>query len=447
MKGRILLRQVRVLPMVREGEVMEGNLLVEDGKIAYLGEQQPTADRVMDLGGAVLIPGLAQVHVHLCQTMLRGTAEDRSLLDWLTSKVWPLEAAMDDQDVYLSSLLGCAELLAGGTTTILDMATTHYTDAVFEAAHTSGIRATIGNSIMDSSEAQEVGLALSRGEAMREADRLFRRWHGEDDGRLRYCYAPRFPLGCSREMLADVVKHAAQRGVLIHTHLAENKNEEERVRKRIGMSSTEFLRRIGILGPRTVVAHCVHVGPEEWKLLAATRTRVAHCPSSNLKLGSGIAPVRDLMTHGIIVGLGSDGAPCNNRLDAFEEMRLCALLAALRGGPGSVRAWDVLRMATSGGTACLREDDSAGTLEVGKRADLVAVDLSGYHCIPAGSVDPTTTIVFSARASDVVLTVVGGEVVYTRDEGPVRIADEELRRVGVAAKSLMARVHRRCVRG
>jgi cytosine/adenosine deaminase-related metal-dependent hydrolase len=438
----LALRDVTAVPMDRWGRVVRGNLLVKDGRIASLGSQQVQAERTIDLAGGLVLPGLVQTHVHLCQTILRGSAEGRSLLPWLEDVVWPLEAAMDAQDVYRSSLLGCAELLSGGTTTVMDMGPARHGDAVFEACRDSGIRATTGNSVMDSPEADAAGLSESPQEVLSRARLLRDRWHGAAEGRLRYCYAPRFPLGCSSELLTAIAAAAKADAVAIHTHLAENEEEGARVVARLGMTSAEFLKATGILGPQTVVAHGVHTGPQEWSLLAETGTAVAHCPSSNLKLGSGIAPVRELREHGVLVGLGADGAPCNNRLDAFEEMRLCALLANLSSGPGRLPAWEVLSMATAGGAASIGLGDELGTLEVGKRADIIAVDLAGYHCLPSALADHATRIVFSARASDVVLTVVEGRVLYTRTDGLVDASLQDLRAVEDAAVRLGQRVGR-----
>jgi 5-methylthioadenosine/S-adenosylhomocysteine deaminase len=437
---RLLLRDILALPMQPQRAVVQGNLLVEDGRVAYLGPAEPPAEESVDLQGAVVIPGLVQLHVHLCQTLLRGSAEHRPLLSWLEEVVWPLESSMDAQDVYLSALLGCAELLSGGTTAVLDMGPCRHADAVFEACLAAGIRATSGNSLMDSDEAARAGLAVSPRDVRPIADHLIDRWHGAAGGRLRYCYAPRFPLGCSVDLLSEVSCGARDRSVVIHTHLAETEDEERAVIARFGTSGAEHLATAGVIGPRTVLAHCVHTGPAEWELLAKSRAVVAHCPSSNLKLGSGVAPVAEFLNRGIRVGIGADGAPCNNRLDAFEEMRQCALIASLRSGPDSVSAWDVLRMATTAGARALREEGDLGTLEVGKKADIIAVDLSGYHCRPGVWSDPATALVFSARAADVVLTMVEGDVVYTRERGLLNRLDRELNAADQHARQLRERI-------
>lgn len=293
---------------------------------------------------------------------------------------------------------------------------------------------------MDSEEAVRVGLAIAPRDIRRTAEQIMKRWDGAAGGRLRYCYAPRFPLGCSAELLAEVSRAARNGGVIIHTHLAETEDEERAVAARYGVTGAKHLAVSGVIGPRTVLAHCVHTGPPEWDLLAGSQATVAHCPSSNLKLGSGTAPVAELLAHGVRVGIGADGAPCNNRLDAFEEMRQCALTASLRSGPGSISAWDVLRMATVLGARTLREEDDLGTLETGKKADVVAVDLSGYHCRPDAWSDPATRLVFSARASDVVLTMVEGEVLYLRERGLLRSLDRDLETADGRARQLKERV-------
>ncbi len=435
----LLLRNAVILPMKPMRTVLRGNVLIRDDRIAYVGTEEPRATRSLDLGGAAVVPGLIQVHVHLCQTMLRGSAEGRTLLSWLDDAVWPLEAAMDENDVYLSSLLGCAELLSGGTTAVLDMGPAHHVGSVFEACRTAGIRATSGNSIMDSPEAESLGLLVTPEEMETTAARLIKRWNGAAGGRLGYCYAPRFPLGCSQNLLAQVAEGSRRHGLLIHTHLAESEDEERTVRERFGVGGAQHLLDSGVLNSRTVVAHCVHTADSEWNILARTGAAVAHCPSSNLKLSSGVAPVASMLDRGIPVGLGADGAPCNNRLDVFEEMRLSALLASLRSGPGSVSAWAILQMATVWGARALGQGGELGTLEVGKKADIVAVDLAGYHCRPLDAGEAATTLVYCARAADVVLTMVDGEILYTRSGGLARVPEAELRGVEGALGRLRAR--------
>src|SRR2546429_4442754 len=259
--------------------------------------------------------------------------DDLRLEDWLARRIWPLEAAHTEETVYWSALLGVAELLLGGTTAILDMETVHHTGAAFEALDRSGIRATAGKCLMDAHpEGAPLELAESTDAALAEAESLARRWHGAAGGRLRWCFAPRFVPSCSGPLLRAASDLAERHGAQLHTHAAETIVERETVLRTTGLEEIAYLDSVGIAGPRAAVAHCVWVDQHEIARLAAQGTNVVHCPSSNLKLGSGVARVPGILQAGCRVALGSDGAACNNRLDVFTEMRLAALIQKPRHG-------------------------------------------------------------------------------------------------------------------
>ncbi|MBA3457825.1 MAG: amidohydrolase family protein, partial [Deltaproteobacteria bacterium] len=261
------------------------------------------------------MPGLVQAHVHTCQTLARGRADDLELMDWLRNVIWPYEASLDEDAMTASAELACAELLLGGTTAILDMGTVHHTDAIFAAAERSGIRATIGKAMMDLPDPQiPAGLRESTAGSLDESARLIQRWHGAANDRLRYAYAPRFVLSCTDELLREVGTQAREKGVRIHTHASENPGEVALVRQRFGKDNIIVLDELGLLGPHACIAHCIHLSAEEKQLLAVRGAHVCHCPSSNLKLASGICPVPELIAAGIAVAIGADGAPCNNNL-------------------------------------------------------------------------------------------------------------------------------------
>src|SRR5207244_4479457 len=220
-------------------------------------------------------------------------------------------------------------------------------------------------------------------ESVQESRHLIDKWHGRGAGRIRCCFAPRFAISCTRELLSEVAQLARERGVMIHTHAAENKDECEIVERETGRRNVAYLDSLGISGAHVLLAHCIHLDTEEMETLSRTKTNVAHCPSSNLKLGSGLARVAEMLARKIPVSLGADGAACNNRLDMFTEMRTAALLQKLAHGPEVLPAERVLRMATIEGARALGLEKEIGSLEIGKRADVIVVDLVRPHSIPA----------------------------------------------------------------
>jgi 5-methylthioadenosine/S-adenosylhomocysteine deaminase len=331
------------------------------------------------------------------------------LLDWLRRRVWPMEAAHTPATLRASARVAAAELLLSGTTTVLTMETVHDTDVVFETLADFGMRAVVGKCMMDSDDEVPARLREKTSHSIDESLALKKRWDGAANGRLRAAFAPRFAVSCSRELLEAVGHLSKTENALVHTHASENRDEVEVVRRLSGgFSNLEYLADTGLASPRLCAAHCVWVTEKEQRLLAERDVKVMHCPGSNLKLGSGIAPVVELRKQGISVSLGADGAACNNRLDMFEEMRLAATLQSVRLAPGALTARDALWMATREGARALGMDEVIGSIEVGKRADLILVDRDRGHLAP--DVDPWSTLVYAARGTDVGLTMVDGVV-------------------------------------
>ncbi len=394
--------------------ILDADVLVDDGLITMVGRldgrtvgrSKPTT---IDCSGLIVLPGFVQAHIHLCQTLFRGLADDLSLEDWLTQRIWPLEAAHTPDSIHASAMLGAAELLLGGTTAILDMETVRHTEAAFAALDAIGIRATAGKCLMDA-PSTPVALRESTDQALTESADLCARWHGAADGRLRYCFAPRFAPSCTGPLLRAVSDLAEKSGAMIHTHAAETVVELDIVKRETGDDELAYLDAAGISGPRAALAHCVWVDKEGIARLARQSTNVVHCPSSNLKLGSGIAPIPEMLAAGCRVGIGADGAPCNNRLDAFTEMRLAALIQKPRLGAEALPAAQALELATLGGARAMGLEAEIGSIEVGKRADLILLDLDGPHAQPE-TADLVSRIVYSARATDVRHVIVGGRVV------------------------------------
>lgn len=434
-----LIRGGTVVTMNPQGEIRRADILVVDDRITAIGDLSKTeADQIIDATGRVVMPGLVQAHIHLCQTLFRGQADDLELLDWLGQRILPLEAAHDEESVYYSAMLGTAELLRGGTTAIVDMETVHHTDSAFHAIAEAGIRAISGKVMIDSGPAVPGPLLERTDDSIAESMRLMERWHGKAGGRIRYGFAPRFVVTCSDALLREVSALAAQHGLHVHTHASENRGEIAYVEADRGMRNVVYLDHVGLANDRVVLAHCIHLDDQEIGILARGHVHVAHCPSSNLKLASGIAPVPELMRRGVNVALGADGAACNNNLDGFLEMRLAALIQKPLHGPRAMPARTILEMATMGGARAMGQADQIGSLEVGKKADLAIVDLSGLHTWPEA--DVISTLVYAAHASDVVLTMVDGRVVMR--DGQLLTMDVDRVRSGSAAaiRRLMTRI-------
>jgi 5-methylthioadenosine/S-adenosylhomocysteine deaminase len=418
--------------------VLDADVLVENRRIKQVGRADGRTGTTIDCSGLIILPGLVQAHIHLCQTLFRGLADDLALQDWLAKRIWPLEAAHTEDSVYWSAMLGSAELLLGGTTAILDMETVRHTDAAFRALEAIGIRATAGKCLMDApAPSNPPSLREPTDRALAESAELCSRWHGAAGGRLRYCFAPRFAPSCTGPLLRAVSDLAEKAGATIHTHAAETPLELELVKRATGSEEVAYLDSVGIAGPGAALAHCVWVTRDGIARLARQATNVVHCPSSNLKLGSGIAPIPEMLAAGCRVAIGADGAPCNNRLDAFAEMRLAALIQKPRLGPEALPAAQALELATIGGARAMGLESEIGSIEVGKRADLTVLDLSGPHAQPDDA-DLMSRIVYSACAGDVRHVVVDGSVIVR--DGALETADlVEIRR---AANSETRRLRR-----
>ena len=434
----LLLRGGTILTMNDRLDIVEGDVSVRDGRIESVGRAGSARhETVLDASGALVLPGFIQTHIHLCQTLFRGFADDLALMDWLRMRVWPMEAAHTPASLRASARLAACELLSSGTTSVLTMETVHDTDAVFEEVAAAGLRAVIGKCLMDADANVPSRLLQPARAAIDESLALCRRWDGAAGGRVRAAFAPRFAVSCSRDLLEEVGSLSSSRGVLVHTHASEQQAEVSIVERQTGKRNIEYFEAIGLASERLCVAHCVWVDEREQAILASRRVKVLHCPGSNLKLGSGIAPVAELRARGISVSLGADGAACNNRLDMFDEMRLAAVLQSVRLGPGALPARDAVWMATREGARALGLEPQVGSVEPGKQADLIVVGLDRPHLAPGR--DPYSTLVYAARGTDVRHTVVDGRVLV-RDFRPVHMDPAEVAAdARVEAAALLAR--------
>jgi 5-methylthioadenosine/S-adenosylhomocysteine deaminase len=405
-----LLRGGVVVTCDPSDRVVRGDVLVRGREIAAVGKVQPEgATRVLDVAGCAVVPGFVQAHVHLCQTLMRGMADDLPLLDWLRRRIWPLEAAHDARSLAASARLGLAEAMLAGTTTLLDMGTVHGHDVVMDVCARSGIRARSGKAMMDCGDGVPSGLRETARASLHESEGLARRWRGAASGRIGYAWSPRFVLSCTEELVRGAVDRARDGGELLSTHAAEHSDERAAVRRAFGEDDIAVLRRWGVTGPSAILAHGVHLTDDEAERLASEGTRIVHCPSANLKLGSGIARIADLDRIGVALALGADGAPCNNNLDPWTELRHAALLAKVRTGVTALTARRALRLATIDGARALGLDDVTGSIEPRKRADVVVVRLDGAHVEPGG--DVFSRLVYACSARDVRHVLIDGALV------------------------------------
>jgi 5-methylthioadenosine/S-adenosylhomocysteine deaminase len=410
---KILIKNAEIITMNAENEIVDGDLLIENDRIVDISEriESDQLDKVIDAKGKIVIPGFVQTHIHLCQTLFRGQADDMELLDWLKKRIWPLEAAHDKESVYYSAMLGIGELIQSGTTSIVDMETVHHTESAFLAMAESGIRVLSGKVMMDRGNGVPNELLEKTDESIQRSVDLLAKWHNYDNGRIQYSFCPRFVISCTEDLLTTVRDLSQQYKVKVHTHASENLEEIRLVEQERGMRNVVYLDKIGLANPNLILAHCVWLNDEEKRIIKERGIKVSHCPGSNLKLASGIAEVPDLLNRNISLSLGADGAPCNNNLDMFNEMRLGSIIQKSSHGPTSMDAQTVFRMATIGGAEAIGLEGEIGSLEKGKKSDLVILNLENFHSYPSFDVDPISRIVYSASKADVETTIINGKIV------------------------------------
>lgn len=371
-----------------------------------------------------LVPGFIQTHIHLCQTLFRGLADDLELLDWLQKKIFPFENSHNKESLRISVQLGLNELIAGGTTTIADMGTLRHQEVIFEELIKSGIRAYAGKCMIDVNDLYPEFFE-SKEEGIESSYQFAKEFHNKTNGKIKYAFAPRFVLSCTEKLLIETKEMMKDfPGSFFHTHASENKKEYEVVKQMHGKPNVEYFDSIGILDDRTVLAHCIHLETEEYKSLKKRNVRVSHCPSSNLKLGSGIANIPYMLKNGISVSLGADGAPCNNSLSIFKEMNLAAMIHKPIHGPTSMDAKTVFKLATIDGARALHMQNEIGSIEVGKKADLVLLNLEKSDQTLHGNEDSIySKIVYSSNKDCVKNVFIDGELVTA--DGICTLYDEQ----------------------
>jgi 5-methylthioadenosine/S-adenosylhomocysteine deaminase len=451
----LLIHSGTLVCMDAAGTVARGDLLILGDRIAALGAGVPAAQAALPSGtrverfdaeGCLVLPGFVHGHLHLCQTLFRGLAEQSDLLRWLRESIWPLENAHTPESMAAAVRLGACELVAGGVTCINDMGTVRHTDVVGDVLDRAGMRAVFGPALMDAGEGVPAGMLAPAARQLEEAVRLAKHFGSRAGGRLQVSLAPRFILSCSDGLWRDVEALSRERGMLVHTHIAEAPNEGAEVKGAKGEHAAPYFARHRVLSERFVGAHGVWLDDEELGLVREADAALVHCPGSNLKLGSGLADVKAWRERGIRCGLGSDGAACNNRLDTFAEMGLAGGIARVTHREAPLPARDLVAMATCDGARALGLADRIGSLEPGKQADVVCVDVRTPRCAPFGEEQPYAALVHGANSSDVTLTVCAGQVLYDWGEwktmDPLAVVDDArregaalLKRAGLGARA------------
>jgi cytosine/adenosine deaminase-related metal-dependent hydrolase len=409
----LLLRGGTLLTLDAGASVLPGaDLLIREGRIASLGSPELSpGTQVIDISGCLVLPGLIQGHLHLGQTFFRGLAEGRRLLSWLRERIWPLEAAHDDESAYWCSLLGAAECLLSGTTMIQDIGIGPGARGLLQAIAHSGLRAFAGQCLMDSGDGLPAAMRLDTDTVLAATEALGDQFEDGPDGRLRYALNPRFILTCSDPLWVGIRELALRRGWPVHTHALEQRDETLAVRNlKGGRDEIDYFADQGVLATDLRIAHGVWATGEHLNRVRNGRFSVVHCPSSNLKLGSGVADLLAFRRAGVPVGIGTDAAPCSNQLDNFAELRLAALLQKVKHGPDAFSGLDALRLATSGGARALGLQNEIGTIEPGKRADLVVLAPGRPELWAAPQADPHDLVAFGASRGTVRHVLIEGRM-------------------------------------
>lgn len=409
--AKILLKNASLI--TADGVTSKTDIAISDSLIFAIGEIPAAwqADRTIDCTNKLVTPGFVNAHTHAAMTLLRSYADDMLLMDWLQNKIWPAEANLTGEDVSCGTLLAIAEMIKSGTTTFADMY--FFMPEVAEAVKESGIRAMLSRGM--------TGITPTAEQALTESEAFYKEYHNSADGRITVMLAPHAPYTCPPRYLKRVVDLAARLGAEINIHLSETKGEVAECQKEYGKSPIALMNELGVFDLGTLAAHCVHVSPEDIAIMKEKNVRVVHNPGSNMKLASGIAPVPEMLSAGICVSLGTDGASSNNNLDMLEEIRLAATLhKAHTLDPLVIPAKTAFAMATTYGAKALGLE-KIGEIKTGYKADIVLWDTEAPHWYPRH--DALSLLTYAANAGDVDTVIVNGKILL--DHKKLTTIDEE----------------------
>ena len=428
MDNTILIKNALILKPNFENK--KQSLLIKDDLISEIADEidEGKAGKIIDAEGKILLPGLINTHTHLSMTLFRGLADDLSLDSWLNDHIWPMEANLNGDYCYIGALLGAVELIKSGTTTFSDMY--FYMEDVARAVDDAGIRAVLSYGMIDFGDAER------RENEIRENLELFKACNGMADGRIKVFLGPHSPYTASEELLVKVRELADEYNMGIHIHVSETQKEINDSLEQRGIRPFEYLEKIGLLGPDVVAAHCVWLSDEEIEIIKKHDVKVSHNPCSNMKLASGVAPVSKLMEKGVCVSIGTDGASSNNNLDLIEELKTASLLQKVSTlDPKVVSSDEAIQMATIRGAEALGLDSQIGSIEVGKKADLILIDTNAANMTPDSS-NITSNIVYSANGSNVDTTICNGKILMENKKLTVLDEDEIYAKARQAIKEL-----------
>lgn len=380
------------------------DILIKNDLISEISDEinNDNVDKIIDATDKILLPGLVNTHTHLSMTLFRGLADDLSLDEWLNDNIWPIEANLNGYYCYIGALLGAIELIKSGTTTFSDMY--FYMEDVAKAVEESGIRAVLSYGMIDFGDEER------RKAEIEENLQLYKNCHNTADGRIKVFFGPHSPYTASEELLKEVRRLATENNIGIHIHVSETQKEINDVSSEKGLRPFEYLESIGFLGPDVVCAHSVWLSDKEIEIIKKNDVKVSHNPCSNMKLASGIAPVSKLLENDICVGIGTDGASSNNNLDLIEELKTASLLQKVATlDPKVLTSDESLAMGTINGARALGLEDEIGTIEVGKKADLILIDKNNANMVPDSS-NLSSNVIYSANGSNVDTTICNGQI-------------------------------------
>ncbi|WP_458405586.1 amidohydrolase family protein [Methanobrevibacter sp.] len=406
------------------------SLLIKDDLISQIADEidENNVDKIIDANGKILLPGLINTHTHLSMTLFRGLADDLSLDSWLNDHIWPMEANLNGDYCYIGALLGAVELIKSGTTTFSDMY--FYMEDVARAVEDSGIRAVLSYGMIDFGDAEK------RENEIKENLELYNNCNGMADGRIKVFLGPHSPYTASEELLIKVREIADEYNMGIHIHVSETQKEIDDVSTEKGLRPFEYLEKIGFLGPDVVAAHCVWLSDEEIEIIKKHNVKVSHNPCSNMKLASGISPVSKLIENDVCVSIGTDGASSNNNLDLIEELKTASLLQKVSTlDPKVLSSDEAIQMATIKGAEALGLEDEIGSIEVGKKADIILIETNAANMTPDSS-NLSSNIIYSANGSNVDTTICNGKILMENKKLTVLNEDEIFDKARQAIKEL-----------
>ncbi len=417
--GKLLIHGADLMTMCEDTPIIHDSaVVIEQDEFVFIGEEQDlpqewTYDRTIEAADQVIMPGMINTHNHAAMILLRSYADDLPLMEWLEQKIWPIEAKLTAEDVYWGSLGAIVEMIKSGTTCFADMY--FFMDETAKAVEESGIRGVLSHGM--------IGVGPNGADDLRIARQFCLDWEKRADGRIQTMLGPHAPFTCPPDYLGKILDIAGEIDKPLHIHLSETLSEVKDIQKQYGKTPIKLVAEVGLFEHPVLAAHCVHLSDEDFEILKAAKALgIAHNPQSNMKLASGIAPVQRMLKEGLVVGIGTDGASSNNNLDLLEEMSTAALLAKIGTMDSTaLPSGECLRMATIYGAKALGQGEQLGTLEVGKKADLVILDFKKPHLVPRHNIMAHT--VYSAQSSDIMTVIVNGQIVMENRE--LKTVDEE----------------------